>query len=109
MLDVGRWVLDVPALMSRAEEFHQLRPDLFVWQAYEKSVKTELTCCACRTARGLVFIDPIPLQKAAEEELLEIATPHGIILTSGNHARAAEEYRRRFSIPIYAHADAARE
>jgi hypothetical protein len=95
--------------MSRAEEFHQVRPDLFVWQAYEKSVKTDLTCCACRTAEGLVFIDPIPLHKAAEAELLEIALPRAIILTSGNHARAAEEYRRRFSIPIYSHADATPE
>jgi hypothetical protein len=92
--------------MSRAEEFHQLRSDLFVWQSYEKSVKSDLTCCACRTAQGLVFIDPIPLQKAAEAELLEIAPPQAIILTSGNHARAAEDYRQRLSIPIYAHAEA---
>jgi len=95
--------------MSRAEEFHQVRPDLFVWRAYEKSVKTDLTCCACRTAGGLVFIDPIPLQKAAEAELLEVAAPYAIILTSGNHARAAEDYRKRFGIPIYAHAEAVTE
>jgi hypothetical protein len=95
--------------MSRADEFHQLRPDLFVWQAYEKTVKTDLTCCACRTEKGLVFIDPIPLQKDAEAELLAIAPPRAIILTSGNHDRAAENYRKRFSIPLYAHADAAAE
>ncbi|MEI9895404.1 MAG: hypothetical protein WDN28_16320 [Chthoniobacter sp.] len=95
--------------MSRAEEFHQLRPDLFVWQAYAPAVKTDLTCCACRTAQGLVFIDPIPLQKAAEAELLAIAAPRAIILTSGNHARAAGDYRQRFGIPIYAHAEAAAE
>lgn len=95
--------------MSRADEFHQLRPDLFVWQAYEKAVKTDLTCCACRTGKGLVFIDPIPLQKDAEAELLAIAPPRAVILTSGNHERSAGDYRRRFSIPIYAHADAAAE
>lgn len=95
--------------MSRADEFHQLRADLFVWQAYEPAVKTDLTCCACRTAQGLVFIDPIPLQKDAEAELLAIAPPRAIILTSGNHDRAAADYRKRFSIPIYAHADAVAE
>jgi hypothetical protein len=95
--------------MSRADEFHKLRPDLFVWQAYEKAVKTDLTCCACRTEKGLVFIDPIPLQMDAEAELLAIAPPRAILLTSGNHERAAEDYRKRFSIPIYAHADAAAE
>ena len=32
--------------------------------------------------------------------------PAAIILTNGNHARAAAEYRTRFSIPILAHAGA---
>ncbi len=95
--------------MPRAAEFHQLRPDLFVWQAYEPAVKTDLTCCAVRTAQGVVFIDPIPLQKAAEAELLAIAPPRAIILTSGNHARAAADFRKRFAIPIHAHAEAAAE
>jgi len=93
--------------MPRADELHQLRPDLFLWQAYEPAVKTDLTCCACLTGQGLVFIDPIPLQKSAEAELFEAGAPRAIILTSGNHARAAEDYRRRFSIPIYAHSEAA--
>lgn len=95
--------------MSRADEFHEIRPDLFFWQAYEPAVKTELSCCACRTAKGLVFIDPIPLQKAAEAELLAIAAPCAVILTSGNHARAAADYRIRFSIPIHSHAEAVAE
>jgi hypothetical protein len=88
--------------MSRAEEFQTIRPDLFYWQAYDPAVKTDLSCVACQTAGGLVFIDPIPLHKAAEEELFAIAPPRAVILTSGNHARAAENFRARFSIPIYA-------
>ena len=95
--------------MPRAEEFQQVRPGLFHWQAYDTSVKADLSCCASQTAQGLVFIDPIPLQKAAEAELLATASPHAILLTSGNHARAAEALRQRFSIPIYAHAAAAAE
>jgi hypothetical protein len=93
----------------RAEEFQTVRPGLFYWQAYDSSVKTDLSCCACQTSAGLVFIDPIPLDKSAEAEILGFAPPRAIILTSGNHARAAEDFRRRFSIPIYAEASAAAE
>ena len=95
--------------MPRAAEVQQVRPDLFHWQAYDASVKTDLSCAACQTAHGLVFIDPIPLQKAAEAELLAAAPPRAILLTSGNHARAAADLRQRFSIPIHAHAEAAAE
>jgi hypothetical protein len=95
--------------MARAEEIQEIRPGLYFWQAYEPAVKVDLSCCARRTARGLVLIDPIPLAKAALEELLSVGDPAAIVLTGGNHARAAEEYRRRFSIPIHAHAGAAAE
>ena len=40
--------------------------DIFEDNAYEAAVKTDLSCCACLTAKGLVFVDPIPLQKAAD-------------------------------------------
>ena len=95
--------------MARAEEIQEVRPGLYFWQAYEPSVKVDLSCCARQTARGLVFIDPIPLAKEALQELLSAGTPAAIVLTGGNHARAAEEYRRRFSIPIHAHAGAVAE
>ena len=90
----------------RAEEFQQVTAGLYFWQAYDPVVKVELSCCAHRAARGLVFIDPIPLAKAALAELCAVAAPAAIILTNGNHARAATEYRARFSIPILAHAGA---
>ena len=93
----------------RAEEFQTIRPGLFFWQAYEAAVKTDLSCCACQTTAGLVFIDPILLHKEAETELLAVAPARAIVLTSGNHERAAKHYRTRYSIPIYAHADAAAE
>jgi hypothetical protein len=95
--------------MARADETHEVRPGLYFWQAYSPEVKVDLSCCARRTARGLVFIDPVPLAKSALEELLLLGPPHAIILTNSNHARAAAEYRTRFSIPIHAHADAVAE
>lgn len=96
--------------MGKAEEFQEVRSGLYFWQAYEPAVKVDLSCCAVVTAHGLVFVDPIPLAKRALAELVERAgTPAAIVLTSGNHARAAEEYRRQFAVPIFAHADAVAE
>jgi glyoxylase-like metal-dependent hydrolase (beta-lactamase superfamily II) len=95
--------------MPRADEFQQVRDGLYFWQAYDPAVKVDLSCCARRTSRGLVFIDPIPLAREALAELCEQAAPAAIILTNGNHARAAADYRQRFSIPILAHADAVAE
>ncbi len=93
----------------RAEEFQIVTPSLTVWQAYEPAVKCDLTCCARRFGNDLIFIDPIPLAKAALAELTADATPIAIIVTNGNHARAAAEFRDRFSIPILAHAAAGAE
>jgi glyoxylase-like metal-dependent hydrolase (beta-lactamase superfamily II) len=95
--------------MPRADEFQQVTDGLYFWQAYDPAVKVDLSCCARRTPRGLVFIDPIPLARAALAELCEIAAPAAILLTNGNHARAAEDLRTRFSIPILAHARAVAE
>ena len=95
--------------MPRADEFQQVTDGLYFWQAYDPAVKVDLSCCARRTARGLVFIDPIPLAREALAELCEVAAPAAIILTNGNHARAAAEYRKRFSIPIFAHTAAVAE
>ena len=95
--------------MPRSDEFQQITDGLYFWQAYDPAVKTDLTCCARRTAHGLVFIDPIPLARAALAELCAFAPPAAIILTNGNHARAAADFRTRFSIPILAHAAAVAE
>lgn len=95
--------------MPRADEFQQVTDGLYFWQAYDPAVKVDLSCSARRTARGLVFIDPIPLASAALAELCGLASPAAILLTNGNHARAAADYRRRFSIPILAHTGAVAE
>ncbi len=95
--------------MPRADEFQQVTDGLYFWQAYDPAVKVELSCCARRTPRGLVFIDPIPLAREALAELCDADAPAAIILTNGNHARAAADFRKRLSIPILAHATAVAE
>lgn len=95
--------------MPRADEFQQVTDGLFFWQAHAPALKVDLSCCARCTARGLVFIDPIPLARKALAELCAVAKPAAIILTNGNHARAAADYRQRFSIPVLAHTGAVAE
>jgi len=92
--------------MAAADEFLQISANLHFWQAYEPAVKCDLSSCALDVGGQLVFIDPIPLAKDALAELAATAPPALIVLTNGNHARAAAEYRDRFQIPIAAHADA---
>ncbi len=92
--------------MARADEFQVITSRVAFWQVYEPSVKCDLSCCAVRTEAGLVFVDPVSLAPEAMEELVAVAQPHLIVLTNGNHARAAEQYRKRFSIPIAAHPQA---
>lgn len=95
--------------MIHAEEFQLVTSRLAFWQAYEPAVKCDLSCCASVTPRGLVFIDPIPLHADALDELMQLAPPAAIVCTNANHARAAEKFRTRFSIPICAHPAAVAE
>ncbi len=83
---------------------------LALWQAYDPASKVNLHATAVAVAGGgLFFVDPIPLSAAARDELLEeVGTaPAGVLVTNGNHARAAAEFARRFRVPLAATAAAA--
>ena len=95
--------------MTRAEEIHRVRPDLFVWQAYEPAVKCDLTSAAILIGGELILIDPIGLAPDALDELLGHGRPNLIVCTSGNHARAAAKYREQFGAKIAAHAESSAE
>jgi glyoxylase-like metal-dependent hydrolase (beta-lactamase superfamily II) len=94
----------------KAEEVQRVGGRVWYWEMYDPAVKTELSCCAVATAEGLVFIDPIPLAEEAIEELLEEApAPAGVVVTNGNHRRAAVEFAQRLRVPWMAHAEAVAE
>ena len=50
---------------TRADEIHRVRPDLFVWQAYEPAVKCDLTSAAVLVGGEMILVDPIPLTPMA--------------------------------------------
>ena len=92
--------------MAVATEFQTVTPLLFAWHAFEPAVKCDLSSCALDGADGLVFIDPIALSEAALSRLLLGRKPRAIILTNGNHTRAAAAFRDRLGVKVLASADA---
>jgi hypothetical protein len=90
--------------MPRAEEVDEISPGIFVWQAYDAKVKADLYSTALDTPAGVCVVDPIPL---APGILLNLRERHpraaGIFVTNTNHARAATDFARILSVPVYVH------
>lgn len=92
--------------MTQSDEFSRVTPELLFWQAYDSGCRTDVSCCAHIVDRSVILVDPIQLSVHAERELLLQGEPHGVILTSGNHFRAAAFFQKRFGVPIAAHQEA---
>lgn len=83
----------------------EVSPGIFVWQTYDGTVKADLFSTALETASGTYLVDPIPLD---QESLLALGAHRkvcGIWVTNENHARAAADFARTFSVPVYVHED----
>ncbi len=84
---------------------------LALWQAYDPASKVDLHATAVAVEGvGLYFVDPIPLRPAAMSELLAQTAglrPAGVLVTNGNHARAAADFACRFGVSLCATAAAA--
>lgn len=69
-------------------------------------MKCELSSCALDTADGLILVDPIELAEPSLGKMLRGRTPRAIVLTNGNHTRAAERFRTGLGVKIFASHDA---
>jgi hypothetical protein len=87
--------------MARAAEIETLAPGLFLWRAYDASIKTELFSTGLSTPSGTYLVDPISLTAGAAAPLHNIA---GVIVTNENHERSARDFADRFQVPIYSEA-----
>jgi glyoxylase-like metal-dependent hydrolase (beta-lactamase superfamily II) len=85
-----------------ADDFAWLNEAVAFWQEYDSASRTDLSCSAHRINDGLYLIDPIRLAPEATTALVERALPRAILLTNGNHGRAAKVYARQWNIPIFA-------
>lgn len=81
-------------------ELRRVCAGLWHWQAYDPTVKCDLSACAVETPEGVFLVDPFPFAEPLPFR------PAAVFVTNGNHARAAEAVRQQFGIPIFAPAEA---
>ncbi|MEY2529819.1 MAG: hypothetical protein QOJ05_1909 [Verrucomicrobiota bacterium] len=84
--------------MACAAELEPVAPGLFLWRAYDASIKTELFSTGLTIPSGTHLIDPIPLAPDAAGSLTDVAS---VIVTNANHERAANDFADKFRVPIY--------
>jgi hypothetical protein len=91
--------------MPRAQEVDEVSPGILVWQAYDSKSKADLFSTALTTHTGTYVVDPIPLASDGLRTLRAQPKAAGIFVTNVNHARAAAEFARTLSVPIFAHCE----
>jgi hypothetical protein len=84
--------------MVPAAELEHVAPGVFLWRAYDPSIKTELFSTGLATPSGVYLIDPIPLAPAELRLLTDVA---GIIVTNENHDRSSGGFAAQFDVPIF--------
>jgi hypothetical protein len=89
--------------MPRAQEVDEVAPGIFIWQAYDSKSRADLFSTALTTHAGTYIVDPIMLGSDGLRSLCPQRQAAGIFVTNVNHARAAVEFARALSLPIFAH------
>jgi glyoxylase-like metal-dependent hydrolase (beta-lactamase superfamily II) len=87
--------------MVEAADFQSLTNSLWLWEAHDPAVKSDLSSSAALLADRLFLFDPIPLAATAREKLVSGRDVAGVFLTNSNHMRAAAEFSRRHKAPIF--------
>src|SRR4051812_13283872 len=90
-------------------DFEWVTPQIALWHGYDSSVKADLFSTALRIPSGTCLVDPIEADRSQLEELHAAKPIRSIVVTNQNHWRAATRLARRFSVPVFAHANAASE
>jgi hypothetical protein len=94
--------------MPRAQEVDEVSPGILVWQAYDSKSKADLFSTALTTRAGTYVVDPIPLASDGLRTLRAQPEAAGVFVTNVNHVRAAAEFARTLSLPIFAHGELSR-
>lgn len=90
--------------MATAAETQPLTSSLTIWQAYDASVKSEMSSTSIRIDDRLILVDPIALASDALDQLTAQAKISSVILTNANHARAGGAFAARSGAAILASA-----
>lgn len=89
--------------MIRAQEADQVAPGIHIWQAYDSTIKAEMSSTALQTGPGLFLVDPIPLEPQALDGVLGRSKLAGIFITNENHFRSSADLAATLALPIYVH------
>lgn len=89
----------MPEPLPTAKAFTQIAPGIVRWAAFSPFHRVELTSQAVFTNTGLMIFDPIPLKESERFRSRWGAGRASLVLTNGNHERAAAEWHRDWGIP----------
>ncbi|MDB6034653.1 MAG: hypothetical protein JWM16_4991 [Verrucomicrobiales bacterium] len=87
--------------MVEAQDFEEVFPGIFRWEAFSPEHKVELTSHAVLLNGALYCFDPILLAHKRMVDLASRGVPKAIVLTNGNHERASEKWRERWKVPVW--------
>lgn len=89
---------------ARAHRTDLIVPGIARWSLFDERIEGNSSAFAVIDDDGrLVLIDPLPIEPKL---LLKLGVPEAILLTAGNHQRAAWRFRRAFGVPVWAPKDA---
>jgi glyoxylase-like metal-dependent hydrolase (beta-lactamase superfamily II) len=88
--------------MLEAAELQQVTRSIWLWQAYDPAIKSDLFSSALLTQIGLFLIDPIRLAPSAFAELTAGRRARAILTTNSNHLRHSAVLAQQEQIPISA-------
>jgi len=88
--------------MKPIPEYHEVTENLFVWNGFNPECKTDCSATAVRTPEGFVLIDPVRLEEQALTRMVGADKVVAVLLTNGNHERAADYEKERLDVPLYA-------
>src|ERR1041384_3860721 len=88
--------------MIAAAELVPMGAGLWLWQAYDPVVKSDLFSTAAKSGAHLFLIDPIPLAPGPRAELRAQGEVTGVLVTNSNHPRAAADFARQLGATIFA-------
>lgn len=95
--------------MAIANEIAEMAPGVWIWHAFDETIRTELFSTAILAADGVVIFDPIDASQSVLTRLGKLGAVAAVVLTNGNHSRAAARFRERFSAPVLAHSESVGE
>ena len=82
-----------------ATSIEEVVPGVWRWSIHDERIDFLGAAYAVKTDEEVVMIDPLPLERAALDELGDVGA---IVLTCGSHQRCAWRYRRELGAKVYA-------